>query len=155
MKTWRGIIAGLVVFSLPVAQLPAQEKTGITEISVEREDGAKDGPRDVVTFRSDKSAQYVGKSNVERLGEFTGRLPEHYFHAPFESLTEVYEGLRKDGVSTGKPNSNVTVITIRVVRDGKQEEIRDLCPGLDRRLFAFEMAVRGVAADITWKQKPK
>ena len=42
----------------------------------------------------------------------------------------------------------------KVVRDGKTEELGDLCPGIDPTLWAFEMAVRGVAGDIEWKSMP-
>lgn len=56
------------------------------------------------------------------------------------------------GASTGKPTQGVTAVTVAVVRGGKAEEINDLCPGLDPALWAFEMAVRGVAGDVRWEQ---
>ena len=64
----------------------------------------------------------------------------------------MYEGLRGQPPSTGKPSEELTPIISTIVRDDKTEKINDLCPGLDRNLWAFEMAVRGVASDIPWKK---
>src|SRR5678809_1118553 len=123
----------------------------ITEITLERSGGKKGSPEDKLTLRSDGSAAYVGIKNVPRIGEYQGKIPDWYFHDSFPQLAEMYAAIHETGVSTGKPTESVTVITLRVIVDGKQKEITDHCPGIDERLWALEMSARGVAADIAWE----
>ena len=125
----------------------------VTEITLTRSGDRKGtGPEDVLTLRSDGTALYIGKKDVERVGTFTGKIPNHGFTPSFPLLTQMYQGLRGQPLSTGKPSKELTAIVSTIIRDGKTEEINDLCPGLDRTLWAFEMAVRGVANDIRWKK---
>jgi hypothetical protein len=135
---------------------PHEAAKKMTEITLER-GGGDGGPEDSLTLRRDGTALYVGKANVERIGRYKGTITEHCFHDNFPLLAEAYAALRGQPVSTGKPTGGrVTPITIRVVWDGKKEEIRDHCPGLDQRLWSLEMAARGIAADIKWKKdEPK
>jgi hypothetical protein len=124
----------------------------VTEITLERRGGDK-GPQDTLTLRKDGTALYVGTANVERIGRYKGTIAEHGFNDNFPLLAEAYAALRGQPASTGKPTGGrVTGVTIRVVWDGKQEEITDFCPGLDQRLWLFEMAARGIAADIKWQK---
>lgn len=127
--------------------------TKITEITLSRS-GNRDGTgfQDVLTLRSDGTANYAGAKNVERVGSYSGKIPLHGFAPSFPLLAQMYEGLRGQPPSTGKPSEELTAIISTITRDGKTEEINDLCPGLDRNLWAFEMAVRGVASDIQWKK---
>jgi RNA polymerase sigma factor (sigma-70 family) len=125
----------------------------ITEIRLERSEGKESGPQDVLTLRADGTATYEGKKNVARLGLYKGNLVNNQFHESFPLLAKMYVALREgDGISTGKPTESVTRVTITVVRNGKREVIDDRCPGLDERLWAFEMAVRGVGADVVWEK---
>jgi len=125
----------------------------ITEITLTRSgDRTGAGPEDVLTLRADNSALYIGRKNVERIGSFTGAIPQHGFSASYPLLAAMYEAIHAQPGSTGKPDETLTAITWRVVREGKAEEITDWCPGIDPRLWAFEMAVRGVVADIAWKK---
>ena len=120
----------------------------ITKIRLARSGG--NGPKDALILRSDGTAGYIGQNNVERIGSYSGQIPLLNFEPSFKLLTQMYETLRGHPPSTGKPTERVTSITLTVVRDGTAEEIDDLCPGLDHNLWAFEMAVRGVASDIQW-----
>jgi len=125
----------------------------ITEISLSRSGGKEGSPQDTLTLRSDGSAAYVGVKNVARIGEYQGKIPDWYFHDSFPSLADMYAAIPGIGVSTGKPTESVTVVTLRVVVDGKPKEITDHCPGIDERLWALEMSARGVAADIAWEKR--
>jgi hypothetical protein len=166
MSRWLPILTLLVLFGCfcsPVTYAeekkpePSEEAAKkVTAITLERSGGGE-GPEDSLTLRSDKTALYVGKKNVERIGRYKGTISEHGFHDNFPLLAETYAALRGQPLSTGKPTGGrVTAVTIRIVWDGKMEEIVDHCPGLDRRLWALEMAARGVAADIVWtKDEPK
>lgn len=146
-------------FSLAEAQAedkktesPTESAKKLTEITLERS-GDGDGPSDTLTLRSDGTALYVGKKNVERIGRFKGTISEHGFHDSFQLVAEQYAALRGQAISTGKPTGGrVTAVTIHLMWDGKKQEIVDLCPGLDRKLWSLEMAVRGVSADIMWKK---
>lgn len=140
--------------TLPVAVcIAAPKEPNITQITIERRPSAyPESPQDTVTLRSDGTALYIGSKNVEKIGRFSGTLPSHYFGPTFSNLAEIYMAFRGKGISTGKPTMNTTVITIRVMVDGKEEKIVDLCPGMDHRLFSMEMAVLGIAADVKWKQ---
>ena len=133
----------------------AEEKSPpkITEISLTRSGGKAGSPQDTLTLRSDGTAAYVGVKNVARIGEYQGKIPDWYFHDSFPRLADMYAAIHGTGVSTGKPTESVTVVTLRVVVDGKQKEITDLCPGIDERLWALEMSARGVAADIAWEKR--
>ena len=116
--------------------------------------GGKEGaPHDTLTLRSDGTAAYVGIKNVARIGTYQGKIPDWYFHDSFPQLAAMYAAIHETGVSTGKPTESVTVVTLRVVVDGKKKEITDLCPGIDERLWALEMSARGVAADIAWEKR--
>jgi hypothetical protein len=133
----------------------AEEKTPlkITEISLTRSGGKAGSPQDTLTLRSDGSAAYFGVKNVGRIGEYQGKIPDWYFHDSFPALADMYSAFHATGVSTGKPTESVTVVTLRVVVDGKPKEITDHCPGIDERLWALEMSARGVAADIAWEKR--
>ena len=128
----------------------------VTEITLERS-GGDGGPEDALTLRSDGTALYVGKQNVERIGRYKGTIPEHGFGDNFPLLAQLYAEARGQPLSTGKPTGGrATTVTIRVMADGKPEEIVDHCPGMDRRLWSLEMAARGVAADVGWEtDEPK
>jgi hypothetical protein len=131
---------------------PQEAAKKVTEITLERS-GAGGGREDTLTLRSDGKALYVGKKNVERIGRYQGTISEHGFQDNFPLLAETYAALRGQPLSTGKPTGGrVTAVTIRIVWDGKPEEIADFFPGLDRPLWSLEMATRGVAADIVWKK---
>ena len=133
----------------------AEEKSPlkITDISLTRSGGKVGSPQDTLTLRADGTAAYVGVKNVARLGEYQGKIPDWYFHDSFPTLADMYAAFHATGVSTGKPTESVTVVTLRVVVDGKQKEITDHCPGIDERLWALEMSARGVAADIAWEKR--
>lgn len=125
----------------------------ITEISLTRSGGKAGSPHDTLTLRSDGTAAYVGVKNVARIGEYQGKIPDWYFHDSFPTLADMYAAIHETGVSTGKPTESVTVVSLRVVVDGKQKEITDHCPGIDERLWALEMSARGVAADVAWEKR--
>ena len=143
-------------FVAPVGPGPTRappKAAGITAITLTRTgDGKGAGPEDVLTLRGDGTAAYVGRKNVERIGSYSGKVPAHGFEPSFPLLARMYESLRGKPHSTGKPTETVTAVYCKVVRDGKAEEIGDLCPGIDPALWAFEMAVRGVAGDVGWKE---
>ena len=125
----------------------------LTEIRLERSGNADDsGPRDSLILRANGSALYAGGRNVERLGLYEGKLPNYGFKPPLALLEQLYGALRGKEHSTGKPTGNVTAVRWRILWDGNVEEIEDLCPGLDEGLWSFEMAVRGVAADVAWSK---
>ncbi len=135
----------LLASSLLTVSIAADKKPEITQITIERRPSGTypESPQDTVILRSDGTALYAGSKNVERIGRFSGSLPKHYFGPTFENLTEIYMSFRGKGVSTGKPTSHITVITISVIVEGKEETIVDHCPGIDHRLFSMEMAVLG------------
>jgi hypothetical protein len=134
------------------AESPPDAAKQVTEITLERGGGGK-GPQDTLTLRKDGTAIYVGTANVGRIGRYKGTIAEHGFHDNFPLLAEAYAALRGQPASKGKPTGGrVTPVAIRVVWDGKREEITDLCPGMDKRLWSFEMAARGIAADIKWQK---
>ena len=133
-------------------ETPEEAAKRVTEITLVRSGGGG-GPEDALTLKSDGTALYVGTKNVARVGRYRGSVPEHGFADNFPLLAQLYTDLRGRPHSTGKPTGGrVTAVTIRVVWDGKPEEIEDLCPGMDRRLWALEAAARGVAADIAWER---
>jgi len=139
------------------SSLSAEEKAAeinLTQISLARHGGKAGGPHDTLILRSDGTASYVGVKNVPNVGEYRGAVPDWYDTKSFPQLVEMYRSLMNAGLSTGKPTGPVTAITLQVMVDGKTKEIVDYCPGLDERLWGFEMAVRGVAADITWEKHP-
>jgi hypothetical protein len=90
---------------------------------------------------------------VDRIGEFDGTIPDWYSHASFPRLAEMYLAVAATGASTGKPTESITTITLRAVGGPKKPELTDHCPGLDERLWALEMAFRGVGSDIQWKKR--
>ena len=122
----------------------------ISEITLSRSGNRNGHPRDALTLRSDGTFHYVGERNVPRLGNFSGKISEHYFGDVFLKIAESYTALRRETFSTGKPSGAVAAVKIKVVRDGKTDELTVWCPGLDRNLFAFEMSIRGVVADAKW-----
>src|ERR1700722_5462362 len=61
----------------------------VKEITLERS-GAGKGPENSLTLRSDGTAIYIGKKNVERIGRYKGSIPEHGFHDNFPLLAETY-----------------------------------------------------------------
>ena len=145
------------VVLLSGSSLFAEEKptdVDVTQISLERSGGKPGAPRDTLILHSDGTAAYVGVENVANIGEYRGRVPDWYDTKSFPQLAEMYRALMGAGLSTGKPTPSVTTITLRVTVNGEEKEIVDLCPGLDERLWGLEMAVRGVAADITWEKQP-
>ena len=144
------LVPAFLTFSLGVA---AGEKHGITEITLRR-CGGSDGKRpvDELTFRSDGTARYVGKSNVQKIGEFTGRIPDLYFGSTFDNLAEAYIAASVAGLNS-KPTMNTTIVCLVVIRDGKKLETTDNCPGSDSKLFTIEMAILGIALDIEWKKR--
>jgi hypothetical protein len=162
MSRWLAILALLALFGWSCPRVahadnkkpePGEEAAKkVTEITLERSGGDK-GPEDSLTLRSDGTALYVGKKNVGRIGRYKGTIPEHGFSDNFPLLAESYATLRGQPLSTGKPTGGrVNAITIRIVWEGKPEEIVDLCPGLDRQLWSLEMTSRGIAADIEWQR---
>lgn len=147
------LLSSVVMLAVAVC-FAADNEPKITQITIERRPSAyPESPHDTVTLRSDGTASFVGMKNVDRIGRFSGTLPEHYFGPAFDNVAEIYMLFRGKGVSTGKPTSNTTSMTIRVIVDGKEERIVDHCPGLDHHLFSLEMAVLGIAADIKWKKQ--
>jgi hypothetical protein len=97
------------------AEPPEEAVKKVTEITLERS-GEGGGPEDALTLRSDGTALYVGKKNVERVGRYKGAIPEHGFRDNFTLLAEAYAALRGQAISTGKPTGGrVTAVTIRVV----------------------------------------
>jgi hypothetical protein len=132
----------------PSASQPATAKD-ISEITLVR-DGAAGSPADVLTFHSDGSVFYEGKHDTTRVGVFTGRLRNNFSGEVFPQLAARFVEMISGGpVSRGKP-ANINPVVIRVTQDGKVKEFTDWCPGLDERLWAFEMAARGLMEETTW-----
>ena len=153
MKIYCALAACLLVNSFLAVSLAADKEPEITQITIERyPSDYPESPQDTVTLRSDGTALYVGSKNVERIGMYSGTLPEHYSGPTFNNVAEIYMSFRGKGVSTGKPTRNITSITIRIIVDGKEERTVDYCPGHDHQLFSLEMAVHGTASDIKWKK---
>jgi hypothetical protein len=121
----------------------------ISEITLVRS-GDAGSPADVLTFHSDGSVFYEGKHDTTRVGVFTGRLRNNFSGEVFPQLAARFVELISGGsFSPGKP-ANITPVVIRVTRDGKVKEFTDWCPGLDERLWAFEMTARGLMEETTW-----
>jgi hypothetical protein len=121
----------------------------ISEITLVR-DGDAGSPADVLTFHSDGSVFYEGKHDTTRVGVFTGRLRNNFSGEVFPQLAARFVELISGGsFSPGKP-ANINPVVIRVTQDGKVREFTDWCPGLDERLWAFEMTARGLMEETTW-----
>lgn len=114
-------------------------------------DGTETGPQDTLELRGNGTAYYTGAKNVERIGLYSGEIPNHGFERTFPLLEKMYESLRGRPRSIGKPTQGVTAIRLKVRWEGRNETIDDRCPGMDLSLWAFEMAVQGVGADVRWK----
>src|SRR5690348_189021 len=80
-------------------ELPRDQARKVTEIRLERS-GGEEGPEDTLTLRSDGTALYVGKKNVERIGRYKGSISEHGFQNNFPLLAESYAALRGTSIST-------------------------------------------------------
>jgi hypothetical protein len=151
------LVLSLAVGFLSVVRRPAADEKSadskVTEIRLERCGSSKAGPEDILTLRSDGTASYEGKKNVERIGRYHGKLAKHGLDDSFELLGEMYLRQRGKGYSTGKPTASVTNIKLTVVVNGKVDcVIEDHCPGTDSTLWALEMAIRGVGTDVQWKR---
>jgi len=145
----------LVAICACVAQTPSDQHPrvvnadDISEISLTRLGG--DGePADVVTFFADGSATYEGKHNVERIGQFKGKLPDRFFNKTFPLLAKPFAELATNGFSFGKPTSGLVPVQLHIKWTGGVWEIEDHCPGLDDRAWACEMIARGLAGEIAW-----
>ena len=126
----------------------------ISEITLVR-DGDAGSPADVLTFHSDGSVFYEGKHDTTRVGVFTGKLRKNFSGEVFPQLAARFVELISEGsFSTGKP-SNLTPVVVQVTQDGKVKEFTDWCPGLDERIWAFEMTARGLMEEtVLIKARP-
>src|SRR5436305_987419 len=96
--------------------------------------GPDTGPQDTLDLRSNGTAYYTGSKNVDRIGLYSGEIPNHGFERTLPLLEKMYESLRGKPHATGKPTRAVTSIQLKVLWEGKNETIDDLCPGMDQSL---------------------
>jgi len=135
--------------ALAIPRLSGTENI-VTEISVTRGIWSTNRPmNDSVVLRSDGTAQYIGITDVEKIGTFTGKISPR----DFARLAELIPPLRRlDRHANDKPRDNAPLIWTTVAAGGNGLEIMDSDGQASPQIWGFEMAIFGVASQIEWKK---
>ena len=136
----------------PVAALPGNPPvdaaTPITEITLQRTWCYGPCPIDGIVLRADGTAQFSGKMNTGRTGDYKGT----FWKGEFEQLTRWLESqgffAMKD--SYGEANIDAPDQIISVVRSGKRKTVTNHMGG-SLVFWGMERTIRGVASDIAWQ----
>jgi Domain of unknown function (DUF6438) len=131
----------------------SEQKTGVTEISLERTGCYGYCPMYTVTLRSNGRASYEGRANVKHVGKFSGSIPV----ASFEFLAKVALEL---GAFDRLPSDISCAITdnptvfLALARDGERRVISHYAPGRagPASLALLEQAIDIFSDQIAWKR---
>jgi hypothetical protein len=119
----------------------------ITEITLQRTGCLGRCPIDELTLRTDGTAQYTGKMNTARTGQYKGTFRKGEFG-------QLWRWLESSGFFTMKESHGLPDIyspdqIISAVRDRQRKTLVNH-GGASLVLWGIESAIRGVAADIVW-----
>lgn len=131
-----------------------EEKSGVTEISLERTGCYGYCAMYTVTLRSDGSAAYQGRANVKHVGRFTGSLPVPVFELLAKAALEL-------GVFDRLPSEITCPITddsttyLAFTREGQRRVISHYAPETTgpAALVLLEQSIDIVADQIDWKRE--
>jgi hypothetical protein len=128
----------------------AATRTRISEIVLERSGCFGICPIYRITLRKDRTASYVGKRHVEKVGNYYGeawqfdRLAHWIEMEHFSSFESEYE----------KGISDADVVRTSIVLDGRRKTVTTYASGGGPiELWAINAAIDGVAANIRWKKR--
>lgn len=128
-------------------------KSGISEITLLRPHCALGCPNYEITFKLDGSAEYRGFEEVERKGQFRGKV----LLSDFQRLAELAQKLNfeslKDEYSI--PLTDQAYAITKVTRAGATKSVRDYGNGGPVELWGLEMAIDALAAQVRWEQIPE
>jgi len=122
----------------------------ITEISLERTPCLGKCPIDVLVLRSDGTADYFGKEHVARIGHFRGRFNPEDFARLSKVVASHGDFFRK--AFYGPRGADIPGVETTVKRGEETTKVSHNFSAGPVELWAMEMAIRGVAADIMCEQ---
>lgn len=120
----------------------------ITEITLRRTPCYGPCPVDELVLNADGTAQYTGKMNAMRIGQYKGT----FWKGEFEQLAR-WIGTQEffampDSYGWGNPDGSDQIIS--AVRGGQRKTVVNHI-GNSVAVWGMERAIRGVAADIAWQ----
>lgn len=126
---------------------------GITEIGIERT--ACFGTCPVYTFiiKSDGTFRYKGNRYVERLGDFTGKVPVWYFHQLAQFIRDSGYMELNDGYTCGVTD-NPTTYTM-VVMNGTRKTVSNYAQAGPTKLWAVEELIDDLMSKAKWDDRQK
>jgi hypothetical protein len=136
-------------------RVDTQNKTNeVSEIGIEHSIDVGDVDCTFIA-KSDGTLRYEGRSGVERIGEFTGKIPS----ASFDSVADLiersnYMGLKDSYISSGSGMGPRRLTFTTVVMNGKRhvvmKQIRTDCP---KELTEIEVALDRLLEQAEWDEK--
>lgn len=136
-----------------VCDTPYEDKTAVTETSIERTACYGFCPTYTLRLFSDGTVEYIGQASVKHVGIRRGKLDEYFF----SRLARVAMGIGffelQDRYTCGVTD-NATVY-VAVTRDGRRKVIEHYAPEWNgpHALLLFEDAIDAVQPYIEWSAR--
>jgi Domain of unknown function (DUF6438) len=141
------LLLSCIVLCLGVSAPPEGE---VTEITLERTPCFGSCPVFAMTLHPGGTADYFGKMHVAKLGHYRGN-----FHPDdFARLSQLLEARGFFGLRPryARAVTDMATVITRVKRGDTTTKVEDYGRAGPLDLWAIEMAITGVAADIDWKK---
>jgi len=130
---------------------------GISEIGIERTRCYGRCPAYTFIVQSNGTFRYTGRSGVERIGEFTGKIAPYYFEPLARFVKEASFFEMEDDYDRSVTDNPTTYTT--AVADGKRKLVRNYAHAGPNKLWAIEQLIDGLLVHAEWDQplptKPK
>ena len=125
----------------------------ISEISLKREPCFGICPVYEVILRSDGTATYTGRANVERIGRYRGLINQSEFLKIAEKVErqEFFKLRSKYAV----PVSDLGAVIIKVVRRGRAKKVKNYGGAAPINLRVIEEAVDAAVERVKWEEEDK
>lgn len=127
------------------------EKTDIKEIILERTMSYGRFPVYKIIFRSDGTAIYEGKDNVEKIGRYIGEIDKNDFNWLVELINKL-NFLELEENYPSNDRDSASVITT-VVYDGKRKSVANHAEAGPMELWTIEKVIDGIIFDIYWENE--
>jgi hypothetical protein len=141
-------------FSSTIANPPSFKTHGISEIGIERTPCYGKCPTYTLIVKSDGTLRYKGVANVERLGEYTGKIDQFRFEQLAQFIKDS-DYMELDDAYTHMITDNPSVYTT-VLMSGKRKTIRNYANSGPTKLWAIEQLIDELMVKAQWStaQKP-
>jgi hypothetical protein len=132
---------------------PERNRSGVTEIGLERTECFGPCPAYTVVIKRDGTVRYRGEQHAKLAGEHTGKVSQAAFRRLAAFVLEA--GFADFETTYSAPVTDMPSTYTMILKDGRPKVVKDYGDAGPTKLWAIEQLIDKLLLETTWDDKTK